>query len=78
MKSVYYEEIFTPGGNASYVSPYNCKKNSFIMGSDNGGIYNYNLTGSLVEADNNPVNFALVDLTNNFLAFGKKNQLILI
>ena len=43
------------------------------MGSDNGGLYAENNTEPFQQTDTSHVHIALVDRTNQFLAFGKEN-----
>lgn len=48
------------------------------MGSDNGGLYAENSTTPFMQTDTSHVHIALVDRTNQFLAFGKENYVLSI
>lgn len=68
--TTYSMRQFNPTGNANYINFFHCDKDKYIVGSDNGNIYGSNNTNSFISASG-LVRLATVDITNQFLAFGK-------
>lgn len=66
-----FSKTFNIPGHADRFAFFNCDKNKYVMGSDNGGFYSWNDSDYYLHTGTHHVRLATVDPTDDFIAIGK-------